>query len=182
MTPIPTCPACQEPLHTHAQCCGCRCLMHRNVMCRYDPAICKDCDAALFKRGARRCRTCEKVKAMARFQSKPGTYYRDCSFCRSQRPARRAAHAAWRERNRDQERQRQRQYRAEHIELERTRVRALYHKHRPKRLAYAKHYRATHHEAHRARWRAYSDANRARINATARARYQRRKLAVWFGR
>ncbi len=182
MTAIPTCPACEQPMDGHPICVmpRCRCLMHKGVWSR-DPQLCKACDKALFQRGYRRCRTCETIKPLEKFQKKPGTYYRDCRSCRGKRPTQRAH--AQRCRALHQERYRAAARARYHADPERHRARhrASYKKHREKRHLYA----AAWHRAHRAQhlqqvrdWRA---RNRERVLASERARYQRRKIKAWFG-
>jgi hypothetical protein len=167
----PTCPACEQSYDGHPWCVRCRCFHH--MPARYDPAICQGCDALLAKRGLRRCRECGIVKPLAASFGllRNGVRRRACYVCRrralprpatkprrlteAQRQAKRAAERAWRARN--PERARAIQQRAAR-------------KYAPRRA-----------ERERLRRRAYTPAQRARQQANARARYQRRKLAAFWG-
>ncbi len=119
--------------------------------CRYDPAICGACDAALFQAGRRRCRKCGGEKALAgSFERTPeGTYRRICGACRARRSrgANRSAHLATR--------------------------RARYSARRTELNAYARAWRAAHPGANRAHMAAYRKRHGERIRARNRAAYRR---------
>lgn len=177
------CPACGEPLADHPQCRLCRCLLHKGAWCRWDQAVCRDCDRALFRRGARRCTRCAKIAPLRLFRA--GRFFRrTCRPChdaalprertaaykkkyaQAHRPMMNAASAAWRARNPEQVRaSRRRQYQ----------------RHKDTHYARIKRWRERNHERYDAYMRAYRDQTRTQRRAADRARHQKAKLRAWFG-
>ena len=183
MIEVPTCSYCGEPLHTHAQCSLCRCLIHANAQCRYDPSICRECDLALSKRGARRCTIGGEIKPLTAFAKEQGStkHYRACRSCRGKRPKVRAAGRDYYARNQGRLRAYAREYSATHRETVRETRRRYYQATRALRLRYGTQWRTANRARHAAYSRAYDARNRDARNAAKRAAYQRQKLAVWFG-
>jgi hypothetical protein len=164
-----TCPACEQPYDGHPWCVRCRCFHH--MPARYDTAICQGCDALLAKRGARRCRECGAVKAVAKFQAvRPGVRRRTCIACwkKHMTPAARANRNAWRRRHRNP---------AAESAYRKAWIRA----NPEKRRAQQQRYNARNAAAIAARQRAWQARNPEKVHA-AQARYrQRRKVRIWFG-
>jgi len=166
-------------MHTHPQCVACRCLMHKNAQCRYDAQLCRDCDAALARRGARRCRECGSIKPLRRFQYRPGHFYRDCIACRN---ARRADYMrAYRDADREPHRARSRAWYAAHREQHRAYLRRVYWADPERARERARRRVEQDRERRHLYDRAYRAAHRERLNAQKRHAYQRRKLSIWFG-
>lgn len=180
MTAVPTCPACNTALHEHPFCVRCRRLHHEP--CR-DPELCKGCDAALAKHGLRRCKIGGEIKPLAAFAKERGSakFYRACRSCRGKRPQVRAAVHAYYARNQARLQAYAREYCAAHRETIRQAKRQYYLATRARRLRYGAAWRAANRERHAAYSRAYRARHRAACNAATRARYQQRKLQVWFG-
>lgn len=180
------CPACGDLLHGHWTCKICRCFGHKNIQCRNDSAICQPCDTSLFRSGKRRCKGCGKVKLITKFARYPtGTYRRVCHACRSRadrhgypterRLARNARrHATWAATRRD--------WRKENPEKAREGYRAFHQKHKAKRNAQSTAWRVKNRERHAAYCRAWRVRNREKDRLARRARYQKRKLALFWGR
>ena len=184
MTPIPTCGACNAPLHDHPQCvmARCACLMHKGVWCRHDPAICRDCDQALYKRGARRCKGCGEIKPLRSFRHRPGHYYRTCHTCRGRQPKKHAERQRYYQRHRERLTADYRRHYAANPDRKRRANQAYYQAHRAELIARTARWRAANPDRQRAQNRAWVRANPQRRRAIRRRYYQRRKLAMWFGR
>lgn len=155
------CPACGVALSAHWRCAVCACFGHTNVQLRYDPGICRDCDKALATRGARRCRTCGKIKPLVKFRPTRTGYERRCTACVSRsRPRQDQERArerlrAWRDRNRERynasARARYHARRDEQLE----RLRRKYQERKEQHRAYARAYTQTHSEARKLYHRRY---------------------------
>lgn len=171
-----TLPCCDQPSATHPWCCVCRCFHH--MPARYDAAICQACDALLFKRGVRRCKTCEKVKPLRAFDFVNATHRRrHCRACVHRRPGQVAYQRGWRARNKERINARERARYPLIREKHRAQDRASYYRHRPKRLARMRAYRAANQES----IRLWTRANRAQINARRKVRQAERLIQLLHG-
>lgn len=165
----PVCAYCEQPMAGHWMCAVCRCLGHANVQTRWDKAICKDCDKALANRGARRCKTCEQIKPLAKFKRTRTSFLRKCNTCAKRSRPRydpertKKRLRAWRARNRERYNAWARQRYATHREQVLERQRRSYQEQRERRLAYA---------------REYHQRNRAVRALASKRQHLARKLAI----
>lgn len=180
---VAACQACGVSLFEHWRCAICQCFGHENVKARHDDAICKGCDEALARRGARRCKKCGDIKSLAKFPPQ----HRRCYTCRNRAQAEtsRAAHRRWRERNKEAynegQRRRYRKNAPTLLPRLRQRYRANHNGVRARILAYREQRRAHYQAYDRLRWRARYHQNRLQIRARASRYYLQKKLAILRG-